>query len=84
MAKLSEILSEIEDNVKVQFLAESMVKSMDNKRTRDTEVTFSTKENNTSGLYSGEGKTALIVWVDRDEFNQAMQKCNEENQNHAS
>ena len=76
MAKLSDILSKIEDNIGVQFLAGSMVKSKDNKRGNYTEVTFATEENNTNGLYAGSGKTAVIVWVDRDEFNNAMIELN--------
>lgn len=76
MAKLSSVLAAIEDNVSVQFLTESMIKAVDKKRTKDTEVTFATAENDTSGLYSGNGKTAIIIWVDPDEFNNEMKKQN--------
>lgn len=76
MAKLSEVIARIEDNVTVQFLTQSLVKSVDKKRTQDTEVTFATAENNTQGIHSGTGKTAIIVWVDRDEFNKAMTDIN--------
>ena len=76
MAKLSEVIAKIEKNVKVQFLSSSLVKSVDKKNTRDTEVTFATAENNTNGIYSNQGKEAIIVWVDRYEFNNAMNEIN--------
>lgn len=76
MAKLSEIIGKIEENVNVQFLSASLVKSVDKKKTKDTEVTFATTENNTNGIYSNQGKEAIIVWVDRDEFNNAMNDIN--------
>lgn len=73
MASLSKVLEKIEENVTVQFLNQSLVKVTDKKRTNDTEVTFATSENNANGIYSGSGKTAIIVWVDKDEFNSAME-----------
>lgn len=76
MAKLSEVFERIEENVKVQFLSTSLVKSVDKKKTQDTEVTFATAENDTNGIYSNQGKEAIIVWVDRDEFNNAMNEIN--------
>ncbi|AUR89606.1 hypothetical protein NVP1127O_14 [Vibrio phage 1.127.O._10N.286.52.E12] len=72
MAKLSDVLSKIEDNVSVQFLSQSLVKCEDKKRTKDTEVTFATAENDTNGILSNSGKEAIIVWVDREQFNSAM------------
>lgn len=70
--RLSKALAKVEDNVKVQFLTESIVGAKDKKRTGDTEVTFSTQEVNTDELFGGGRKTAIIVWVDIDEFNQAL------------
>ncbi|CAL9956389.1 hypothetical protein VPHK24_0017 [Vibrio phage K24] len=72
MPKLSDVLSKIEDNVSVQFLSQSLVKCADKKRTKDTEVTFATAENDTNGILSNSGKEAIIVWVDREQFNIAM------------
>ena len=57
--------------MKVQYLTESFVSSKDKKRTQDTEVTFSTTEVDCNTLMHGK-KTALIVWVDKDEFNAAI------------
>ncbi len=67
---LSKILSKIEDNVKVQFLAESLVNIKDKKRTKDTEITFATQEVDCNSWINGR-KTAIVVWVDIDEFNEA-------------
>ncbi len=67
---LSKILSKIEGNVKVQFLAESLVNIKDKKRTKDTEITFATQEVDCDSWFNG-GKTAIVVWVDIDEFNEA-------------
>ncbi|AUR83638.1 hypothetical protein NVP1038O_28 [Vibrio phage 1.038.O._10N.286.51.C2] len=72
MPKLSDVLSKIEENVSVQFLSQSLVKCVDKKRTKDTEVTFATADNDTNGILSSSGKEAIIVWVDRGEFNRAM------------
>lgn len=71
MAKLSEIMAAIEDNVNVQYLSQSLVGIKDKKRTSDTEITFATNEVNTNSLYKGK-KTALIVWVDKDDYNNAV------------
>lgn len=78
MAKLSDVIAKIEDNVKVQYLSQCLVKSADKTVTKDTEITFATSENNTNGIMSSTGKTAVIVWVDRDEFNNAMNELNNE------
>lgn len=78
MAKLSDVIAKIEDNVKVQYLSQCLVKSADKTATQDTEITFATSENNTNGIMSSTGKTAVIVWVDRDEFNNAMNELNNE------
>lgn len=77
MADISDILKEISD-VKVQYLSESLVKSQDKKRTADTEITFATREVNTSDLMGNCDKTALIVWVGKSDFNAAIAKLNGE------
>lgn len=68
---LSRALSKIEENVKVQLLAESLVNIKDKKKTQDTEITFATNEVNADSWMKGR-KTAIIVWVDIDEFNAAI------------
>ena len=68
---LSKALSKIESNVKVQYLSDSLVNIKDKKKTQDTEITFATNEVNTNS-WLNERKTALIIWVDIDEFNKAL------------
>ena len=70
---LSKALAEIENNVTVQYLSNSIVNIKDKKRSRDTEITFATNEVNTDSWIKG-NKTAIIVWVDRDEYNSAISK----------
>lgn len=68
---LVKALSKIEDDIKVQYLNQSFVAAKDKKSTGDTEITFATNEVNTDSLMNGR-RTALIVWVDIDEFNKAI------------
>jgi len=70
---LSKALAEIEENVTVQYLSTSLVNIKDKKKTQDTEITFATNEVNTDSWMKGR-KTAIIVWVDIDEFNAAISK----------
>lgn len=70
--KLSKVIEKIEDNARVQYLATDCVNIKDKKKTADTEITFATTEVDCHSWMTG-NKTALIVWVDRDEFNSAMQ-----------
>ena len=70
---LSKALAEIEDNVTVQYLSTAFVGIKDKKRTKDTEITFATNEVNADSWVKG-GKTAIIVWVDIEEFNAAITK----------
>lgn len=72
---LSKILAEIEENVTVQQLSASLVSIKDKKRAKDTEITFATNEVDTQSWMKGR-KTALIVWVDIDEYNAATNKLN--------
>jgi hypothetical protein len=73
---LSKVLSKIESDVKVQFLAESMVGIKDKKKTNDTEISFATAEVDSNSWFDGR-KTALIVWVDIDQYNEAMREINQ-------
>ena len=70
---LSKAIAEIEENVVVQYLSTALVSIKDKKRTKDTEITFSTNEVNAKSWMNG-NKTAIIVWVDIDEFNKAITK----------
>jgi len=70
---LSKAIAEIEENVTVQYLSTALVSIKDKKRTKDTEITFSTNEVNTNSWMNG-NKTAIIIWVDIDEFNKAITK----------
>ena len=70
--KLSEILERIDNDVKVQFIHDSMVASKDKKRTGDTEITFATQEIDTTQLYSGQGKIGMVIWFDKDKYNKAI------------
>lgn len=75
MAKLSEILSEMDDDVSVQYLSESLVGIKDKKKTNDTEITFATTEVNCNSAMDGK-KTAVIVWVDIEKYNEACKAIN--------
>lgn len=68
---LSKALAKIEENVTVQYLSTSLVSIKDKKRTKDTEITFATNEVTADSWFKDE-KTAIIVWVDRNEFNEAI------------
>jgi len=70
---LSKALAEIEENVTVQYLSTALVSIKDKKRTKDTEITFATDEVDADSWLKGK-KTAIIIWVDIDEFNKAIAK----------
>ena len=70
--KLSEILEKMNNNVKIQFIHDSIVASKDKKRTGDTEITFATQETNTTEIHSGNGKVGMVIWFDKDEYNAAV------------
>ena len=73
MPSLSELLIEIEDDVKVQFLGECQVKVQDKKRTADTEITFATNEVNCNDFFRGD-KVGIVIWASRTKYNNAMRK----------
>lgn len=75
MAKLSDILKEMKDDVNVQFLSQSVVKVVDKKRTNDTEITFATGEVDCNSFGRG-SKSGIVIWVDNDKYNKAIKKLN--------
>lgn len=75
MAKLSDILKEMNDDFRVQFLSESVVKVTDKKQTKDTEITFATAEVDCNSFARG-GKSGIVIWVDNDNYNAAIEKLN--------
>ena len=75
MAKLSDILKEMGDEVKVQFLSQSVVSVKDKKRTKDTEITFATNEVDCNSFFRG-NKSGIVIWVDNDKYNEAIEKLN--------
>lgn len=75
MAKLSDILREMGDDLRVQFLSESVVKVTDKKRTKDTEITFATAEVDCNSFGRG-NKSGIVIWVDNDKYNAAIEKLN--------
>lgn len=79
MAKLSEIIAELNDDVTVQFLNQSMVSIKDKKRTKDTEITFATKVISANDFDGDE--TALIVWVSKSKFNNAIKNLDSRSKN---
>lgn len=75
MADLSDILKEMDNNVKLQFLQDSVVQIKDKKRTKDTEITFATCEVDCNEFARGD-KTGMVIWFSREEFNAAVAKLN--------
>ncbi len=73
MASLSELIKEIGDeNVTVQALHTCMDSALFDKGL--TTITFNTEGLGATDLVDHK-KTALIVWVDSDQFNNALIKC---------
>lgn len=75
MAKLSDILKEMNDDFRVQFLPQSVVKVADKKRTKYTEITFATEEVDCNSFARG-NKSGIVIWVDNDKYNTAIEKLN--------
>lgn len=63
----------MDDNVKIQFLQDAFVDLKDKNKTKETEIKFITKEVNAQSFISG-NKTGMVIWFDRDGFNQAVLK----------
>lgn len=77
MPSLTEVLNHIgDDKLKVQYLHDSTVKIVDKKKTQDTEITFATDAVDCSTFYGG-NKTALIVWLDVEDYNNATKVLKE-------
>jgi len=78
MAKLSDILNEMNNECTVQFLNSSVVNVVDKKRTKDTELTFATSEI-TCNSFDGD-KVGIVVWLSRDKYNDAVKNLNSKRQ----
>lgn len=78
MAKLTDILKKIGDeSITLQFLGDSTVNIKDKKRTKDTEITFATSVVDCNSFIDG-GKAGIVLWVDKNEYNSAVAKLNQE------
>ena len=76
MARLSDILKEMNDEVSVQHLGDSFVNIENKTETKDTEITFATNEVNCSSFFHG-NKTGMVIWFDKDDYNKAITKLND-------
>jgi hypothetical protein len=80
MASLSELITEIGDeNVTVQSLHQCMISSNYSKGA--TTIRFGTNVLGPLDMV-GDKKTALIVWMDVDDFNSALKKLKEQPKKH--
>ncbi len=78
MAKLTDILKEIGDeSITLQFLGDSTINIKDKKRTKDTEITFATSAVDCNSFIGGD-KAGIVLWVDKNEYNSAVAKLNQE------
>ena len=72
---LTSALSSIgDDKLKFQLISNSLVKSVDKKKTKDTEVTFATSEANTTQIYNNSGKVGIVVWVEKSDWECELSK----------
>ena len=60
------------DKIRVQTVQSSMVKCVDKKRTKDTEVTIATNETTTTDMMSNTGKVGIVMWISRDDYNKHL------------
>ncbi|AKO61075.1 hypothetical protein AXI76_gp174 [Pseudoalteromonas phage H101] len=68
-----ELLSKVgEDNLRLQFINNSVIDVKDKKVTKDTEITFATAEVNTNQLVNDTGKVGIVVWIDREDYNKSI------------
>lgn len=66
---LTELVTIIGDeNISVQNVEQSAVKMKVNKKHGDLEITFASPHD----ILNGANKIGLVVWFDKDEFNEAM------------
>ena len=69
--KLSDLITLIGDeNIDVQNIEQSAVKMKLNKKHGDLEITFVSPHD----IMNGANKVGLVVWFDKDDFNEAV-KC---------
>ena len=76
MAHIGDILKEMKTKINLQYLSSSLIGVKDKKLTKDTEVTFATQEICATDVMNNGSKTAVIIWVDVDDFNRSMQELN--------
>lgn len=70
MASIDKVLAQIGvENVSVQYLGECMTNIKTGKK--ETEISFVTQELTANDAMRGSSKTAMIVWVDSAQYNQA-------------
>lgn len=75
---IAELIAELgNENINYQVINQSIINIEDKKKTNDTEITFATNELSASDVAFGQGKTGLILWVDADMLEQAVNKINE-------
>lgn len=61
-----------EDNLMLQFIGGSLVKAVDKKRMKDTEITIATTQVNANQITNDTGKVGIVVWIDRKDYDEAM------------
>lgn len=61
-----------EDNLMLQFIGGSLVKAVDKKRMKDTEITIATTQVNANQIANDTGKVGIVVWIDRKDYDEAM------------
>lgn len=66
-----------EDNLMLQLVNTSFITAKDKKYTQDTEITFATSQTNVTELCNGTGKVGVVVWMKREDYNQALNKGEE-------
>ena len=57
-----------DEEITYQNLANSMVRAKNNSKTKDCEITFATEYD----FLNGFGKTGLVVWVDTEKLQSAL------------
>lgn len=67
--KLSELIEIIGDeNIEVQNVEQSAVRMKKNAKHGDLEITFATMHD----ILNGANKVGLVVWFDKNDFNEAL------------
>lgn len=77
MVGISEALAIVGDeNIRLQNIRSCALHSKDNDVAGDTDITFRTDQINSTDLVSGNGKVGIIVWVDKDAMDKAIEEVN--------